>query len=128
MSSNDGINITENFASASAPERSARTQVPQPPPVQPVPEKSPSSRAEMKGPSDIDSILSNLKTKKVSMTSSSPPPSTQDINDIDIGNLVNDSSTISISDLKEMQSISASAPKKSRRRRGSDKNTISLDI
>ena len=62
------------------------------------------------------------------MTSSSPPPSTQDINDIDIGNLVNDSSTISITDLKEMQSISASAPKKSRRRRGSDKNTISLDI
>ena len=130
MSSNDGINITESFASASAPERSARTQVPQPPPVQPIPEKTPTSRAEMKGPSDIDNILSNLKTKKVSMGNSPsiPETSSQNINDIDIDNLVNESSTISISDLKEMQSVSASAPKKSRRRRNSDKNTISLDI
>jgi hypothetical protein len=130
MSANDGINISENFAPASAPERSARTQVPQPPPVQPMSEKSSTSRAEMKGPSDIDNILSNLKTKKVSMGNSAPAPSipSQNINDIDIDNLVNESSTISISDLKEMQSVSASAPKKSRRRRGSDKNTISLDI
>ena len=42
--------------------------------------------------------------------------------------LINDSSTISISDLKDMQSATANIPKKSRRRRGSDKNTISLDI
>ena len=84
----------------------------------------------MKGPSDIDNILSNLKTKKVSMGNSPsiPETSSQNINDIDIDNLVNESSTISISDLKEMQSVSASAPKKSRRRRNSDKNTISLDI
>ena len=36
-------------------------------------------------------------------------------------------STISISDLKEMQS-EGSVPKRSKRRQKSDKNTISLDI
>lgn len=80
----------------------------------------------MKGPSDIDNILSNLKTKKVSMNNSQPPV----LNSIepDHSELINDSSTISISDLKDMQSATANIPKKSRRRRGSDKNTISLDI
>jgi|UniRef100_A0A6C0IL02 hypothetical protein len=121
----DGINISENFTSAKAPERSMRSEQP---PAQP--------RAEMKGPSDIDSILSNLKTKKVSMSSgpsapsaSSPPPVIDPPSSPpNFPELVNDSSTISISDLKDMQS-SANAPKKSRRRRnGSDKNTISLDI
>ena len=39
----------------------------------------------------------------------------------------NESSTISIQDLKDLQST-ANVPKKSRRRRTSDKNTVSLDI
>ena len=121
MNMNDGINISENFSSARAPERSMRNEQP---PSQP--------RAEMKGPSDIDSILSNLKTKKVSMSNaqpvSSPPAVINPPSPVSFPELVNDNSTISISDLKDMQS-SANAPKKSRRRRnGSDKNTISLDI
>ena len=116
MGSNDGINITENFSSASAPERSSRSQQP---PAAP--------RAEMKGPSDIDSILSNLKTKKVNMSMPQNKTVAEESTPV-IPELVNDSSTISISDLKDMQS-SANLPKKSRRRRnGSDKNTISLDI
>ena len=115
-SSNDGINISENFSNASAPERSSRLQPPN------------SQRAEMKGPSDIDSILSNLKTKKVNMSAPTSKPVIDEKVSLDIPDLVNDSSTISISDLKDMQS-SANVPKKSRRRRnGSDKNTISLDI
>lgn len=127
MNASDGINISENFSPATAGERSSRHQ------------DSMSSRAEMRGPSDIDSILSNLKTKRVgspgatgatSQTgqngqSSSPrPPSSEH----ETNRSVNESSTISISDLKEMQSTSASAPKSSRRRRVSDKNTVSLDI
>ena len=40
----------------------------------------------------------------------------------------NESSTISISDLKELQSSGGNAPKKSRRRKTSEKNTVSLDI
>ena len=101
MGSNDGINITENFSNASAPERSSRSQQP---PAAP--------RAEMKGPSDIDSILSNLKKEgkyeKIRLLQKKPTPV--------IPELVNDSSTISISDLKDMQS-SANLPKKSRRKK-----------
>ena len=113
----DGINISENFSNANAPEKSSRMQQP-----------SSNQRAEMKGPSDIDSILSNLKTKKVNMSSSPTMAPREDTMSSVVPDLLNDSSTISISDLKDMQS-SANLPKKSRRRRnGSDKNTISLDI
>ena len=69
-------------------------------------------RPEMRGPqTDIDNILSGLKTKTV------------DIREETNG----DDSIISISSLKDMQGTSI--PKKSRRRNnGSNKNTISLDI
>lgn len=84
------------------------------------------SRPEMKGPSDIDDILSGLKTKTKTIniqdkstgaadTGGSPDPQ------------LNENSTISITDLKELQKDSA-LPKKSKRRQGSSKNTISLDI
>jgi hypothetical protein len=69
-------------------------------------------RPEMRGPqTDIDNILSGLKTKTV-----------------DIHEDTNDDSMISVASLKDMQG--SSIPKKSNRRRnnGSNKNTISLDI
>ena len=74
--------------------------------------------------------MSGLKTKKVSMTGQerspmTPPGST--IESVDIPAL-NDSSTISISDLKDLQSASGTEPKRSRRRKTSEKNTVSLDI
>jgi hypothetical protein len=71
-----------------------------------------SMRAEMKGPSDISNILSGLKTKTINIQESQ-----QQGND----------STISISDLKDLQA-DGSMPKKSKRRQKSDKNTVSLDI
>ena len=71
------------------------------------------SRAEMKGPSDISDILSGLKTKKINIR--------QAASDND------NNSTISISDLKNIQN-EMNMPKKSRRRPKSDKNTMSLDI
>jgi len=76
------------------------------PPIQPVA----TPRPEMRGPqnTDIDNILSGLKTRTV------------DIND------EGDDSMISISSLKEIQN--GSMPKKSRRKPRSDKNTMSLDI
>jgi hypothetical protein len=70
-------------------------------------------RPEMKGPSDISDILSGLKTKTIN------------IQEPDVVN--QESSTISISDLKEMQS-DGNMPKKSKRRQKSSGNTISLDI
>jgi len=76
-----------------------------------------SSRPEMKGPSDITDILSGLKTKTINIQEL---PSNVSQNE---GN----SSTISISDLKDMQS-DANMPKRSKRRSNSNKNTVSLDI
>ena len=75
------------------------------------------ARPEMKGPSDITDILSGLKTKSINIQDpprQSPPPN-------------NDSSTISISDLKDLQE-SGNMPKKSRRRQKSSSNTVSLDF
>ena len=69
-------------------------------------------RQEMKGPSDVSDILSNIKSKTINI------PNNQ-------SNV--DNSTISISDLKEMNN-SANLPKKSSRRKKSNSNTISLQI
>jgi hypothetical protein len=70
----------------------------------------------MKGPGDITDILSGLKTKTINIQE---PSSNQNVN--------NDSSTISISDLKDLQG-DGNMPKKSRRKQKSSSNTVSLDI
>jgi hypothetical protein len=103
----DGISLRENFERPDIQDRTSRRQgggVP---------------RAEMKGPSDITDILSGLKTKTINIQENSSMPSPQQNN--------NDSSTISISDLKDLQS-EGNMPKRSGRRKKSASNTISLDI
>jgi hypothetical protein len=102
---NDGINIRENFSGANEGDRSTR--------------RGPGPRAEMKGPTDISDILSGLKTKTINIQEAEPT------HNININ--PNDSSTISISDLKDLQS-DGNMPKRSKRRPKSDKNTVSLDI
>ena len=69
----------------------------------------------MKGPSDISDLLSGLKTKTINVSNEK--------ND-DAG------STVSITELQERDGAlnSSSAPKKSKRRPISERNTISLDI
>ena len=74
----------------------------------------------MKGPSDISDILSGLKTKTINIQEAPATAPASAPNQ-------NESSTISISDMKELQGDGA-MPKKSRRRPTSNKNTISLDI
>jgi hypothetical protein len=69
------------------------------------------TRAEMKGPSDISNILSGLKTKTINIQETHQ----------------NNDSTISISDLKDLQ-MDGNVAKRSKRRPKSDKNTVSLDI
>lgn len=113
--------------------------------------KTPVQRPEMRGPSDISSILSNLKTKTIQVTR--PPidiPSTN-IQQSNVGDLsstnfqrpssrvssgraysptnTNDNSVISILDLKDLQSGDFSAPKRGRKKK-SDKtlNTVNLNI
>ena len=87
-SSARGVDIQQNYDRPSNMERSA-------------------IRPEMKGPSDIEHLLSNLKQKEEPQEENG--------------------STISLQELKELQNQGAE-PKKSKRRNKSDKNTISLDI
>ncbi len=82
-----------------------------------IKETSSRSRPEMKGPTDIADILSGLKTKTINIQEQPR----------DSGMGTNNNSTISISDLKELQDDSG-IPKRSKRRQKSDRNTISLDI
>jgi hypothetical protein len=104
---NDGISIKEkhNQWNLNEPMSSSTSQ------------KS-SRRPDMKGPTDISDILSGLKTKTIEIT-----PQKKDIIIEDINN----SSTISLDDLKSIQG-EGNIPKRSRRKTKSDKNTISLDI
>ncbi len=89
----DGINLRENFDRPDVSDRTSRR------------------RPDMKGPSDIDGILSGLKTRTINIQQSNE----------------NDSSTISMNDLKELQT-DANMPKRSGRRKKSASNTVSLDI
>ena len=82
-----------------APERSMRNDISE-------------SRSEMRGPSDISDILGGIKTKTVN-----------------IKNPNEEGSTVSLSELKEMND-NLKMPKKStsNRRKKSDKNTVSLSL
>ena len=73
-----------------------------------------SGRPEMRGPSDLSDILSGLKTKTINIQEQGPQQTNND-------------STISISDLKELQG-DVNLPKKSRRKQKSASNVVSLDI
>ena len=117
----DGISIRENnlgvpgFETPQAAQKSSR-------------------RPDMKGPSDISNILSGLKTKTIdigndqvnSTVISKRGARINQTKDIVIED-INNSSTISIDDLKSIQT-DGNVPKRSRRRPKSDKNTVSLDI
>jgi len=90
---NDGINIQEQFGRVDVPER----------PVERSTQPERSTRPEMKGPTDINDLLSGLKTMSVNMpveTKPSPAPK------------------------KPSTAGSGKTPRKQK----SDKNTISLDI
>jgi hypothetical protein len=98
----DGINLRENFDRSDLQDRTSKRQsVPRP---------------EMKGPSDITDILSGLKTKTINIQQPTTPTNP------------NDSSTISINDLKDLQS-DVNMPKRSgRRKKSASNNIVSLDI
>ena len=107
-SSNDGISIQE---------KNNQWNLNEPPSSNSASQKS-SRRPDMKGPTDISDILSGLKTKTIEIT-----PQKKDIIIEDLNN----SSTISLDDLKSIQG-EGNIPKRSRRKTKSDKNTMSLDI
>ena len=103
--SRSGIDIRENSVSADIINRSKTVNVK-------------NTRPEMKGPSDINDLISGLKVKS---TSEAKIPVISNDKEEETG------STISISELKELQNEST-IPKRSRRRPRSNKNTLSLDI
>jgi len=105
----DGISIREN-----------NFNIPGFEPPQPAAKSS--RRPDMKGPGDITDILSGLKTKTINI---SEAPQRDNFSEDAFPD--NNSSTISINDLKEIQT-DANVPKRSKRKPKSDKNTVSLDI
>jgi hypothetical protein len=111
----DGISIKENFGiSGFEP---------------PQPNQKSQRRPDMKGPSDISDILSGLKTKTINI-SDQPRNNTNSFNQQSLDRTLdqdNNSSTISINDLKDLQD-DTNVPKRTRRKPKSDKNTVSLDI
>jgi hypothetical protein len=72
--------------------------------------KSSRKRPEMKGPGNINDILSGLKTKRVNIQKP------------------DNKSTISVEDMKKMNSSSLDVPRKSKRKPRSERNTISLNL
>jgi hypothetical protein len=79
--------------------------------LSPPPSPSPNRRTEMRGPSDISDLLSGIKTKSINIKSSTKK---------------DDGSTISVSELKEMQKDDIQ--RKSKRRVKSERNTVNLSL
>jgi hypothetical protein len=113
----NGVEMNSGFAKVDEESRSLRPNTRTPPPG-PV-----ATRPEMRGPqnSDIENILSGLKTRN--QESSSAPVEQSSVRMVN----TEDDSMISISSLKDLQN--GNMPKRTNRRRnGSARNTISLDI
>jgi hypothetical protein len=89
----DAINMEEKFEPVNQKRSARRT-----------------TRPEMKGPGDINDILSGLKTKRVNIQKP------------------DNKSTISVEDLKEIGSSNLDVPRKSKRKPRSERNTISLNL
>ena len=110
------------------------TMMPPPPPIQPHSEpsykkSSTQGRPDMKGPTDISDILSGLKTKNVNMTNNNTNTNKHTTSNPATNLNINENSTISLNDLKDLSSEGGAIPKKSKRRPRSDKsNTLSLAL
>jgi hypothetical protein len=104
----DGINIQETFGKAGGAERSTK-------------------RPEMKGPRDINDIISNIKTKSININQSASATSAPTSQLKFSSNTKEDAggSTISINDVEDLK---IGKTPKSKRKQKSEKNTISLDI
>jgi hypothetical protein len=135
---NSGVSINNDFTSIEESTTSIRAP----------PQERKIARAEMKGPTDISDLLGGLKqasppSMPMHSTSKSPvntpfmndkvKPITKEIKNVtipkisDVASQDDAGSTISLNELKELQ-VDGTVPKRSRRRKGSEKNTISLDI
>jgi hypothetical protein len=117
---NEGVNLTDNFVNAFS--NKSMRGAPPPNPQNP--------RPEMRGPSDISNILSGLKTKSINIPGGGGGSGGNDMSSLfgggGGGNAEEKGSTISISELKDLQNDNM--PSRTKRKPKSEKNTISLDI
>lgn len=90
------------------------------------PQVTVSKRPDMRGPTDISNILSGLKTKTIPLQQQQPQQQQQSQQSQQPQTNEDKTSTISISELKELQNDNL--PHKSKRRQRSDKNTVSLAL
>jgi len=95
---NDSVDVTDNYGSYNK-----KTEKP--------------IRPDMKGPTDINDLLSGLKTK----VQPRPQEMTKEIK-------MENGSTISIDELKSISKDADNVPRKSKRKPRSERNTVSLDI
>jgi hypothetical protein len=117
-----GIDIGQGFQNASA---SASIELP------PQKQEKSGLRPEMRGPqtTDIENILSGLKTKPVSLNPNpNPNPNPQNQNPNPVMDFLGEDSMISITSLKDMDGNMPKRTNRKPRQNKSDKNTVSLDI
>jgi hypothetical protein len=125
-----GVDMAQGYQDVNQ-ERSMRPEPSSMPQPQQQQQQMPQQRMEMSGPkiTDIDSILSGLKTKTINIheqQQQSQQPQSMSRTNV-TPNYMEDDSMVSISSLKDMHG--GMMPKKSnRRKQRSDKNVISLDI
>lgn len=86
---------------------------------------TPIARTEMKGPSDINDLLGKLKTKKINIRDNHEY--NPNLNENDYTNMTNNSSTISVNEIRKLDG-NIQLPKKSNRKKSSEKNMSSMDI
>ena len=123
MFRDSGVDVNNSYANVNRQERPIETPAQQPP-------SQTQYRPEMRGPqnTDIDNILSGLKTRTVN----EPPQQQQQQQyqqhpNLSVQTVTEDDSMISISSLRDLQGTQM--PKRQNRRKNkSDKNIISLDI
>jgi Family of unknown function (DUF5767) len=123
-----GVDMNQGYQDVNQ-ERSMRPE----PAAMPQQQPAPQQRVEMNGPkiTDIDSILSGLKTKTINIHEQQPQPAQQQPQSTTQSNMtptyMEEDSMVSISSLKDIQG--SMMPKRSnRRKQRSDRNVISLDI
>tara|TARA_B100001175_G_C19323896_1_gene549098 strand:+ start:126 stop:422 length:297 start_codon:yes stop_codon:yes gene_type:complete len=83
-------------------------------------------RREMKGPTNIDDVLANLKSKTITPLQPTKTPRPLSVHPPEKEGNINDASTVSIQDLKNI--ATAKHPTTSNKKNGTPKTSISLNF
>lgn len=124
---NDAENINDNYGSYGDNSQTQSVKS-----IRTKQQDDKSKRPEMKGPSDINELLSGIKTKNVSMNNTTSIKESNDKSSINrrnkSGRNIGGGSVISIDELENIKKDADNVPRKTKRRPRSEKNTLSFDI